>query len=165
MPHGVFQYLSLIKQRILEELAFLPHSTLHAHLAKALESKKNGTTEMCTSSILIAKALKDLDNLIQERTSILSSALFDHATISLSGIHGDETTSDDSDSQNKIHKQTKQLLDNIKKSFADCLHAFIDSLLSKHLDILYDRHVSVIMISSSYFLVRYCLLNHPKTAL
>ena len=128
-PLELDEYIAAMEARIVEELAFLPGSTFHQRVKEldlySTESKKGSNVAQVQgpNALMIKNVIRRVGRLALERTSALCMALCQASGVS------------------RLPAGSK-----VEHAFRNTACAMVDSLLSRHFDVLYNRHLCVIIL-------------------
>ena len=130
-PPELDEYIAAMEARIVEELAFLPGSTFHQRVKEldlySSESKKGSNVAQVQvqgpNALMIKNVIRRVGRLALERTSALCMALCQASGVS-----------------------TLPAGSKVEHAFLKTACAMVDSVLSRHFDVLYNRHLCVIIL-------------------
>ena len=132
LPDELKKYVSLCENKILEELVFMPGSTLFPRL-KSMQAYKPHSTEYSSPyGQIVQQVIKKVGRLADVRTATLCSIL-----CRLSRVV-------------EIPGGAK-----IEATLCEAASALVNSMLFRHFDVLFDRHLTVILIGAIYCTVRF----------
>lgn len=134
MPGEVTQYLELVQQRVLEELLFVPGSSLFSRIQSFIKSKMKGDdvdADTGIDGIVLDTTLSRVMTMVAERTACLCAALCQ--VTGLAAHQGGEF---------------------IAQALGDATSTLLLNLLGAHLDMLFGQHITAIVLAGIFCTAR-----------